>query len=67
MTASLLARTAVLTAATGAVLLSGLTVAGAASAGTHTDSPRGFNAPPASAEAVLSAPKLTVPHGRKLG
>jgi hypothetical protein len=62
-----LARTAVLTAAAGVVLLASLTGAGAASAGIQTDSPRGFDTPPASAAAVLQAPSLTVSHGRKLG
>jgi tetrahydromethanopterin S-methyltransferase subunit E len=64
MTASLLARTAFVTAATGAVLLSGLTVAGAAGA-TETDVK--VKSPSASDTAVLKAPQLTVPHGRKLG
>ena len=67
MTVLLLARTAAVTVATGAVLLTGLAVAGAASAGTQTDSPRGFETPPASATAIMSAPKITVPHGRKIG
>jgi hypothetical protein len=65
MTASLLARTAIVTAATGALLLSGLTVAGAASAEVATEATR--TSPPASDTAILKSPQLTVPHGRKLG
>ena len=67
MTVLLLARTAVLTVATGAVLAAGLTVAGAAGASTDVDSPRGFDTPRMSDTAVLNAPKVTLPHGRKLG
>ena len=66
MTASLLARTAFVTAATGAVLLSGLTVSSAASA-TETDETLKVKSSSASSTAVLKAPQLTVPHGRKLG
>jgi hypothetical protein len=66
MTASLLARTAFVTAATGAVLLSGLTVAGAAGA-TETEESLKVKSNSASSTAVLKAPQLTVPHGRKLG
>lgn len=65
MTVLLLARTAVVTAATGAVLLSGLTVAGAASA-VPSDVERGDKST-GSANKVLNQPTLTVPHGRKLG
>jgi hypothetical protein len=65
MTISLLARTAFVSAATGAVLLGSLTVAGAAgAAGTSAD---GGKQPAASDTAILKAPKLVVPHGRKLG
>jgi outer membrane murein-binding lipoprotein Lpp len=61
MTASLLARTAFVTAATGAVLLSGLTVAGGASAAAPDKSTS------ASDTAVLKSSQFTVPHGRKIG
>jgi hypothetical protein len=66
MTASLLARTAFVTAATGAVLLSGLTVAGGASAAEPDESLKDKSSS-ASSTAVLKAPQLTVPHGRKIG
>ena len=65
MTVLLLARSAVVTAATGAVLLSGLTVAGAASAAT-ADAERGDRST-GSVNKVLNQPAMTVPHGRKLG
>ena len=64
MSVLLLARTAVVTAVTGAVLLSGLTVAGAASAESDKDD-RGTKS--VSENKVLNAPVLTVPHGRRLG
>lgn len=67
MTASRIARTAFVTAATGAVLLSSLAVAGAASAAASSDSPGAFTTPPASSVAVLSVPTFTDPHGRKIG
>ncbi len=67
MTASRIARTAFVTAATGAVLLGSLTLAGAASATASSDSPAAFTTPPASSVAVLLMPKITVPHGRKIG
>ena len=67
MTVLLLARSAVLTVATGAVLLGGLTVAGAASAEQPEQSGRSVTAPPANENAVLRAPGLTQPHGRKIG
>lgn len=67
MTVLLLARTAVVTAATGALLLAGGAVATAASAGHQADPPREFTSPPASETAYMNAPQLTVPHGRKLG
>ena len=65
MTISLLARTAVVSAATGAVLLGSLTVAGAAGA-AEPDSTR-VQTTSASDTAVLKAPQLTQPHGRKIG
>lgn len=65
MTVSLLARTAAATAATGAVLLGSLTVAGPASAGE--DSPRTPTTTSAPGNANLYAPHVTVPHGRKIG
>ncbi len=67
MTVSRFRRTALITAATGAVLLGSLTVAGAASAAHFDASPRGFSTPPASTTAVLQAPPLTESHGRKIG
>jgi hypothetical protein len=65
MTASLLTRSAVTAAVTGAVLLAGLTGAGAASA-TSDDGP-GAGKPAANEKQVLKRPSLTDPHGRKIG
>ena len=68
MTASRIARTTFVTAATGAVLLGSLTVAGAASATASSDSPGAFTTPPVtSSVAVLSVLTFTKPHGRKIG
>lgn len=64
MTVALLARSAVLTVATGAVLLSGMTVAGAASAAPAKDD-RGSTSSTKDSK-MLKSPTLTVPHGRKL-
>lgn len=65
MTASLLTRSAVTAAVTGAVLLAGLSGAGAASA--RTDDGPGAGKPPVSDKQVLKRPSLTDPHGRKIG
>jgi hypothetical protein len=63
MTISLLARTAVVSAATGAVLLASLTVAGAAGAGESSASDK---QPSAGQITVAKSEKLVVSHGRKL-
>ena len=66
MTVSLLTRTAFVTVATGAVLLSGLTVAGAASAKPVDDSVS-TTTTVSSDSSVLKRPTATVTHGRKIG
>ena len=66
MTVPQLARAAAVTAATSALLLGSLTVAGAASAGEKSPS-EGSDTRVSSNTAVLKAPHLTVPHGRKIG
>ncbi len=67
MTVLLLARTAVVTALTGAVLLSGLIVAGAASAAPDAVDRTVKASVSDNEHKVLNQPSLTVPHGRKLG
>lgn len=66
MTVLLLARTAVVTAVTGAVLLSGLTVAGGAAAKPTTETDATVTTTVSDSK-VLTKSSLTVPHGRKLG
>ena len=63
MSVLLLARTAVVTAVTGAVLLSGLTVAGAASAAPDKDD---SGSKSVNENKSLNSPTVTVPHGRKI-
>jgi hypothetical protein len=63
MSISLLARTAVVSAATGAVLLGSLTAAGAAGAGESSAS---VKQPSADQITVAKSEKLVVSHGRKL-
>jgi hypothetical protein len=66
MTVLLLARSAVVTAVTGAVLAAGLTVAGAAGATSTEVVPSDVKTAPGIANAVLKSPQFTGPHGRKL-